>query len=331
MDRRTFLWYAAAGVAMVGSALAGCELQTMSSTRPTPTLRELTTTSASSMTSNSVAQLSSLEGRLFFDYNGNGVQDAEEPAVSGALVQLKDNVGGVVAEALTDSSGDYRFEDIRAGSYELHVEADKRFRYMWRSPDELRSVADDYDVTLSGSSEISIGLAEGFLTMPFRFSDGKKIGRIQGFDHDPREGHVRDYLGNTNGIEDQHLGWDYWVPAGTPIVASAPGIALRQEGVNPNYPELGKCLQVAVNHGYPRTRFGTGYAHIRSFLINDGDFVERGQVIALSGSTCTTVEHLHFQLYDFDLKEFVDPFRDELDHNAVGYWTKDNDPQYSAV
>ena len=66
-----------------------------------------TGTSVSS-TSSSPAQLASLEGRLFFDYNGNGIQDPEEPAVPNAKLSL---VGPVKFEALTDSAGDYKIED----------------------------------------------------------------------------------------------------------------------------------------------------------------------------------------------------------------------------
>ena len=47
-------------------------------------------------------------GKLFFDYNANGIQNAGEPAVAGASVQLKDNAGSVIAGTLTDSSGDYK-------------------------------------------------------------------------------------------------------------------------------------------------------------------------------------------------------------------------------
>ncbi len=58
--------------------------------------------------STSSAQLAFLEGRLFFDYNGNGIQDPGEPAVPNAKLSL---VGPLKFEALTDSAGDYKIED----------------------------------------------------------------------------------------------------------------------------------------------------------------------------------------------------------------------------
>jgi len=116
MNRRRFLKYAGATAAVVGASTLGLDYlskQSPSSVTPTTsttTTRQLTTTSSVSNTSTQTTQLASLQGRLFFDYNGNGIQDGEEPPVAGALVQLKDSTGTVIAETLTDSSGDYKLD-----------------------------------------------------------------------------------------------------------------------------------------------------------------------------------------------------------------------------
>jgi len=139
---------------------------------------------------------------LFFDFNGNGKQDAEEPAVAGTLVELRNNVGVVIAQALSDSSGHYRLEDARTGSYSIHVRADlfsdKKFRYMCRSAEEVTQIAKGYNVILSEpSSQMNIGLIEGFLTLPFRkgtkFSRSSPFGMTGMFDVDRRLGFARSY------------------------------------------------------------------------------------------------------------------------------------------
>jgi murein DD-endopeptidase MepM/ murein hydrolase activator NlpD len=44
-------------------------------------------------------------------------------------------------------------------------------------------------------------------------------------------------------------------------------------------------------------KFSTVYAHNRRNLVREGDFVERGQVIAEVGDTGrTTAPHLHFEI-----------------------------------
>ena len=59
-----------------------------------------------------------VSGRVFEDNSGttgvnsnayNGVQDAGETGIAGSKVQLKDSVGTVIAEVVTDATGDYSF------------------------------------------------------------------------------------------------------------------------------------------------------------------------------------------------------------------------------
>jgi len=111
---------------------------------------------------------------LFLDYNGNGIQDPEEPAVPNAKLSL---VGPVKFEAMTDSAGDYKIEDAPAGSYKLNVQADQRFKYMCTSTEEFRAVTKNYDLSLDGLRKMDIGLMEGFLTAPF--SNRNKYSRIE--------------------------------------------------------------------------------------------------------------------------------------------------------
>ncbi|MBI3162481.1 MAG: carboxypeptidase regulatory-like domain-containing protein [Chloroflexi bacterium] len=56
--------------------------------------------------------------RVWEDLNGNGLQDADEPGVEGASVQLLGSDGlTVLVGTTTDASGNYSFANLTAGSY----------------------------------------------------------------------------------------------------------------------------------------------------------------------------------------------------------------------
>ncbi len=85
-----------------------------------------------------------------------------------------------------------------------------------------------------------------------------------------------------------HAGVDIRGPIGTPIYATADGYVGRAErsGGYGNLVELehGKGLQ-------------TRYGHLSKILVNPGDHIRRGQLIALMGSTGrSTGSHLHYEV-----------------------------------
>jgi hypothetical protein len=283
---------------------------------------------------------------LFFDYNGNGKQDGEEPAVPDSKVQLKDNTGKVIAEAVTDSSGDYELEDIRSGSYGLCFDADKKFRYMCTSPEEFRAVTNSYDVLLDESKKMDVGLMEGFLTLPF--PKDVKIVNIIYVDLDSGEGY-RDWMGNNpnyfrkfscRGGVNNHLGTDFLVGDESPVVASAPGKVVVIESSWPKQPKSDWLAWedgngVVIEHG---PNIYTIYCHLKEIQSNlkEGQWVTRGYGIGSADRTgdfpsCERYAHLHFQLDmgGFGWDRRVDPYRDLSDSASVSYWTKDNDPQYA--
>jgi uncharacterized repeat protein (TIGR01451 family) len=58
---------------------------------------------------------------VFFDANGNGVQNAGEGGISGVTIRLLDAGGNVVATTTTDVNGTYHFVGLAPGSYRVEV------------------------------------------------------------------------------------------------------------------------------------------------------------------------------------------------------------------
>lgn len=85
-----------------------------------------------------------------------------------------------------------------------------------------------------------------------------------------------------------HEGIDIAAPMGAPIHASAKGLVVFA-GYKSGYGFL-----VTLDHGYG---FVTRYAHNSRLLVREGDYVQRGEKIALVGSTGhSTGPHLHYEV-----------------------------------
>ncbi len=85
-----------------------------------------------------------------------------------------------------------------------------------------------------------------------------------------------------------HSGIDVAVPVGTPIRAAGGGVVT---GAGED-PELGLFIRVRHPDGYESM-----YGHASRLLVSQGDSVQAGHVIALSGSTGrSTAPHLHFEV-----------------------------------
>jgi LPXTG-site transpeptidase (sortase) family protein len=61
--------------------------------------------------------LSGIIGMVFNDANANGMQDSGETVLSGVTIELKNNVGTVIATTTTDTLGSYSFPNLAAGMY----------------------------------------------------------------------------------------------------------------------------------------------------------------------------------------------------------------------
>lgn len=86
-----------------------------------------------------------------------------------------------------------------------------------------------------------------------------------------------------------HSGIDFGVPIGTPVRASKPGKVIKRRELTTSY---GKYL--FIDHGGGLI---TIYAHNSELLVNEGDTVKAGQVIARSGNTGNSSgPHCHWEL-----------------------------------
>ena len=85
-----------------------------------------------------------------------------------------------------------------------------------------------------------------------------------------------------------HTGIDLGVSTGTPVYATAAGVAhvIRSDSGYGNH--------VVLEHG---NGWITVYAHLSQFLVRDGDVVRRGDPVGRSGSTgFSTGPHLHYEI-----------------------------------
>jgi len=239
---------------------------------------------------------------------------------------------------------------------------------MSKSSNDFSEVIDGYDIPLHNSTTINIGLMEGFLTLPSQtqvpqIEEWRNWAKTLGYtpysvgyvDLDYRLGTKRNYLGNSENMSDQHQGIDYYAPIGTPIVAAAPG----KVWLVVNEPTI---TNIHILHETAERKFITLYGHIsKNFLVKEGDFVRRGQLIAEVGEEGTP-PHLHFAVWEvpaslttsFEIRDYiydsikggypavtypvgesvqevpavVDPYRDVTNESSRSLWTKDNSPQY---
>lgn len=112
------------------------------------------------------------------------------------------------------------------------------------------------------------------------------------------------YMGNykLDGQEyaGSHLAVDIKIPAGTPIYAIANGVVVKAANQS-----TGFGYNVVIRHddvpslddSNVKTTYYSGYAHLSSFVVAEGDLVSKGQLIGASGNSGTaTTPHLHFQI-----------------------------------
>ena len=73
--------------------------------------------------------LASLGDKVWRDDDKNGIQDAGEPGVAGVTVTLYNNAGAVVGTTVTDAYGNYLFDNLAAGTYQVGFTAPANYTF----------------------------------------------------------------------------------------------------------------------------------------------------------------------------------------------------------
>jgi hypothetical protein len=123
------------------------------------------------------------------------------------------------------------------------------------------------------------------------------------------------YMGNylLDGVEYEgsHPGVDLKIPEGTPVLAMANGVVFdiskKASGFgysilleHKNFPDLDDETDRIILYSF--------YGHLSKISVSEGELVEKGEKIGLSGNTGdSTNPHLHFQI-DLDIAETDHPF-----------------------
>lgn len=194
----------------------------------------------------------------------------------------------------------------------------------WSYPNQL-----SYGAIERGASDQ--GRSQGpnaFLTLPFMgphyvtsifdhcSPDYTSDGRVCRYDgavateaNGPDPGFTAGYSRTPQGTDylyyDGHDGYDYGLTF-EPVAAAAPGRVTLADWYLPNCHECLSGLTILINHG---NGLQTYYGHLSELMVSKGDFVRRGQVIGISGSSGTaTGPHLHFGVYLTNGRGPVDPY-----------------------
>jgi murein DD-endopeptidase MepM/ murein hydrolase activator NlpD len=108
---------------------------------------------------------------------------------------------------------------------------------------------------------------------------------------------LQTYCGPQNHGRDNQLAYDFTMPFGDPVVAARSGMVRRVvDTYADDDSDRSHHNHMFIEHEDGTTAF---YAHLvqHSVVAQEGDWVERGQLIALSGTSGGTVAVLHFGVY----------------------------------
>jgi murein DD-endopeptidase MepM/ murein hydrolase activator NlpD len=147
-------------------------------------------------------------------------------------------------------------------------------QYTEPDPEQLREIAEDKDLKQKTfAAETPLRLWAGPFLPPVSAAISDVFGTARVFNRE---------------VQSRHLGLDYGVPAGTPVHAVNHGTVLLARSL---FFE-GNC--VVLDHGQGLLSL---YLHLSEFSVKEGDEVDPGQLIGLSGGTGrATGPHLHLAI-----------------------------------
>ncbi len=156
---------------------------------------------------------------------------------------------------------------------------------------------------------VSPELLQGF-SVPFAFGRAVEAGEIFAGFSVPANGKIISRYGWRSGRI--HTGTDIKLNKGDTIYAAFDGAVSRASYFH------GYGNMVVINHG---NNLETCYAHLSAFLVNSGEFIQKGEIIGLAGATGrATTSHLHFEIRENDKPydpELVFDFENEQVHKKA--------------
>jgi protocatechuate 3,4-dioxygenase beta subunit len=116
------------------------------------------------LTQNAPAGTARLGDKVWYDADGDGVQDAGETGVAGVTITLYNNAGAAIASTATDANGYYQFTNLAAGDYSVgftNLPAGYSFVPIWNSNDANATNSDANPGTAkTGTVTLSAGESE---------------------------------------------------------------------------------------------------------------------------------------------------------------------------
>ncbi|MGH1505169.1 MAG: SdrD B-like domain-containing protein, partial [Acidimicrobiales bacterium] len=113
--------------------------------------------------------LGSIGDRVWSDLDGDGIQDAGEPGLSGVTVELLDGTGTVIATTITSLSGTYSFSGLAAGDYSVRIDTSSL-------PANTSTQTGDPDATLDDETAITLAAGEDVTDADFGYQPLGLIG-----------------------------------------------------------------------------------------------------------------------------------------------------------
>lgn len=122
-----------------------------------------------------LCRLNKITGQAFYDCNGDGILNNNEPFLCGVIIMLLDENGVEIDNTVTDCNGYYEFKGLSAGDYTVHVIAPPGTSYVTPVPGDYYGSKPDettgeFSVTLTNSDYLQ-GFAgfRGDLSMDMKY------------------------------------------------------------------------------------------------------------------------------------------------------------------
>ncbi len=138
-------------------------------------------------------KLARLGDRVWYDRNGNGVQNDGEKGLKKIPVSLLDSHGDTVGTTTTDDNGDYVFEKLKPGSYVVVVEKPDGYKSSPKHVGNDPKLDSDFDKVTHQSNAIVLNSGDSDTTVDAGFYLTISIGDVLWIDNnhngerDPRE------------------------------------------------------------------------------------------------------------------------------------------------